>query len=50
MVLFDNMPSSFWRALDFSFLFANDLDIPTLWVLISNKIGAKNVEIFVSST
>ena len=50
MVLFDNMPSSFWRALDFSFLFANDLDIPTLWVLVSNKISAKNAEIFTSST
>ena len=46
---FSSIPSSFWRSLYLSFVMDNALRLPSIWVLVSNDIGAGNVSVLSSS-
>ena len=48
-VAFDSILGSYWRSLNLSFVASNDLDFPSPWVLVSNDVGAGNVNVFSSS-
>ena len=48
-VYFSSIPSSFYRSLYLSFVMDNALRLPSIWVLVSDDIGASNVSVLSSS-
>ena len=46
---FANISPCFWHSLKLSFLAHNDINLPSIWILVSDNLGASNVSLLSSS-
>ena len=47
-VVFESICSSFWRSVNLSFVTATSSTLPNMWILISNDLGAGNIDVFLA--